>query len=102
MALTNRIDRTIRFKVWEKIYDGYTVSQVAKLCFTSVEHVNGIIEDFRRAEKDAKRKLDESLILEDPANVAQYLYKKRFEKVDFVLLSNNEEINNLAKQLGFI
>jgi len=102
MALTNRIDKTIRFKVWEKYYDGESVKAIAKACNTSVEHVNGIVVDFRRAERDAKRKFNERIILEDKNNVSYYLDKNRFKAVDFVFYSKNKEFLKAYKKLEHI
>lgn len=98
----NRISSAIRHDVWRLYYDGVSLKKIAKLVVTSEGHVSDIVQDFLRAEKDKKRKQNEEVLFEDTKSINGYLIRQRIQaQTNFVLMTNNKKVKQLAKKLGF-
>lgn len=100
--MAEKINRNVRYKIWELFYEGYTAKEIARVCTTTDRHVTNVINEFRRAESATAKARNSSMILSNKSGILRWIENNRAQVSSFALFTKNEKVLELAKRLGFL
>ena len=96
-----KFNHTTRGKIWEMYSQGATKKRIQMKTGLQECYISGVIEEFYTAERMVAKDRERKIIWgDDPYSAA--LMQSRNIQPDFVLLTENQELLELAKKLNYI
>lgn len=94
-------DKTMRAKIHAMFYSGKTGYDIAQALDIEQSFVYRVIEDFRTSERQSAKTRRDMIVIDTFTIQETSLLLSREPTHNFILITNNKMLKNLAKKLGF-